>query len=852
MKVSSSYASIVRGVSQQVPQDRLPGQHWEQVNMISDPRRGLSRRHGSITMDERPMGVAALTPSQQAYLRQYREYSFFVNGTEYALIYQGAERPSSDNLPFCFCQNKVTGKFLNVVYSESAAGALNPWKFGGLSAVTTVGAYLVMASQKLGPGYSMVDRFAAQNTRGVAWVRGGAYSRTFRMTITTTANLTLSASYTTMASSYPNLLDTSDIAATDPEYQKKVNDRVNAYNSAANKWIGDAAASVQPQNIATQLINQLIAQGFPNIARVGGTIILENIKALSVDDSGDGTLFRAVFNEVDDPAKLSTVHWRDKVVRVQPKGTDESYYMRATMSDTAGGYGQVTWVEGAAQVIQPGQVFALASVTADGNTLIVADSPAQLAAALGHAVPGYTPSSVGDTASKGGIPYFFGRRITLLTVFMDRLVIVANGVVFMSRAGDYFNWFRQSMLRLDDDDPIEMYALGAEDDIISKCVTYNKDLFMFGERNQYTVSGRNILTPNNAAVSTTASEKDSVEGQPLVVGNLLFYGKYEAAPGQSGPSPYAASVSQFQLGLFEDSPEPYLVSQQLDKYIRGRPIQFEALPSPHTVFVRTDGYDMGVYVYRFIDQPGSQSRVFDSWSRWEWSPNVGRIVGISTYKATLYVYVVRTNAQGSWIACEQFVMDSDLSPRPYLDAIRAPDWYAGGAGFYRPGDPSVLGDVYVAGSAGSDAYFLGTQVSGFGQFYATVLGNGTKPGVVGVAYTGSVDFTSPFVRDQNDKALVNGRLVVNRYTLSVTDTAGMDAYRTDVTGSTRVFGFNGRRVGLSNNQVGMQPVTTATLDVPCGRANIEHRMSFRTRTWLPLTISAVEWVGQLFNNAKRV
>jgi len=43
-KVSGSYASVVRGVSEQVPQDRRPGQHFEQVNMISDPVRGLARR----------------------------------------------------------------------------------------------------------------------------------------------------------------------------------------------------------------------------------------------------------------------------------------------------------------------------------------------------------------------------------------------------------------------------------------------------------------------------------------------------------------------------------------------------------------------------------------------------------------------------------------------------------------------------------------------------------------------------------------------------------------------------------------------------------------------------------------
>lgn len=853
-KVASSYASIVRGVSEQVPQDRLPGQHWEQVNMISDPRRGISRRHGSVTMDEQVLGLDPLTTDQHAYLRNYREYSFFVEGTEYSLVYQGAERPTSDTLPFCHCLNKDTGKFLNVVYSESSTGAMDPWRFGGLSAVTTVGKFVVMASNSLGPGYSVDDKYAASSNKAVAWVRGGAYSRTFTVTAKHTNGTTYTGTYTTLTSSYPNLLDTSDIVFADnPNYQKQVNDRVNAYNSAVNKWVGDASTSVQPQTIAANLRSSLVANGFPagDVGYTGGTINFASVTELSCSDSGDGTLFRDVFNEIDDPAKLSTNHYNGKVVRVKPKGTDESYYMVAK-TDAGSAYGTVTWVEGPSHVVTPGQVFALAAISDDGQTLTLSDSPSQLATATGQTVPGYSQSEVGDLEARGNLPYFFGRRITLLTVFMDRLVIVSNGVVFMSRVGDYFHWFRKSMLRVDADDPIEAYALGADDDIISRSVTYAKDLFMFGERNQYTISGRSALTPQTVSIAATASEKDAVSAQPIVVGNLLFYGKYGSTPGYDSGTRHSASVSQFQLGLFEGSPESFLVSQQLDKYLRGKVSQFAALPSPHTVFVRTEGNDFGLYVYRFIDQPGSQSRAFDSWTRWEWNPAVGRIIGFTSYRSTLLVYTIRENAQGPWVACEQFTMDSDLSTTSYLDAQRSPAMWQAGTGFFRADDATVLSDVYVAASQGSDVAFLGEHVDNFATFYTAVLDSGAKPAVVGVEYEADTQLTSPFVRDRNDKALVNGRLVVNRYTVSITDTAGLDAYRLDTDGETRVFGFNGRRVGLSNNQVGRQPVTTATVDISCGRANTEHRMSLRSRKWLPLTISAIEWVGQLFINAKRV
>lgn len=857
-KAASSYPSVVRGVSEQVPQDRLPGQHEEQINMVSDPVRGVARRHGSVMLDEKSISIANLSPAQLGYLRQYREYSFFIKGTEYALVYQASERAHGDTLPFVFCINKDTGKFLNVVLSESAANALDPWRDGGVSALTTVGRYVVMASNSLGPGYTVNDRYAASSQQGVAWIRGGTYSRTYKIQVTRASdNVVFTATYTTMAASYPTLLDTSDIPAGASDYQKQVNDRVYAYNSAATKWLGDAQKSTQPETIAQNLLNVLVGGGFSSIDRVGGTLILQNVKAISMDDGGDGTLARAVMNEVDDPVKLSTVHWYNKVVRVKPKGTDESYYMvaQADGPGPSSSYGPVKWIEGPAQIVQPGQVFAIGTVNDAGTSFYLADSPSQLGTVLGLTVPAYAPSSVGSKDDKMGVPFFFGRRITMLTVFQDRLVIVANGTVFMSRTGDYFNWFRKSMLSVDDDDPVEAYALGAEDDIITRSVTYNKDLFMFGERKQYTISGRGQVTPKTISVAPTANERDSTYAQPVVVGNLLFYGKYEAAPNQTGPSPYSTNISQFQLGLFQDTPETYRVTQQLDRYIRGRPIELAALPSPHTVFVRTDGLDNGLYVYRFVDQPGTQARQLDSWSRWEWDINgVGRIIALSIYKATMYAVVIRNVGNGAWVGLEQFVMDSNLSTDAYLDSLRLISNYTANTGFYRQSYPTQYSNLYVAGSQGSSAAFLGAKASNFTQFYEETLEDGTKLGKVGVGYADNtyVDLTSPYVRDQNDKAIVNGRLVVGRLTLTVKDTGGFDAYLMDVTGTHKVKSFNGRRVGISNNIVGSQPVSDATIDVPVGRANTEYTMRLQARTWLPFTLSAIEWVGQFFNKARRV
>ena len=852
-KVVGSYESVVRGVSEQVPQQRFSGQHFEQVNMLSDPVKGLARRHGSVTMDEKLIAGLTMTEDRAEYARNYREFSFFVAGTEYSLIYQSGTRPAGEGMPFAFCLNKDTGKFLNVNIVGGAA--MDPWVNGGVSAITAVGQFLVMASNSLKPQYTSVDNFAAHNQQGVAQIRAGSYSRTYSITVRRASdNVRISGSYTTMASSYPNLLNTSDIPV-DSNYQKNVNDRVYAYNSAVTKWVGDAAADIQPQNIAAKLVQSLNANGFTNCWYIGGTIYADNINELTVSDGADGTNFRATFNEVDDPSKLSSIHAPYKVVRVAPRGAEPYYMVAYPEKPSESGWQNVTWKEGPAQLITPGSCFAVAGISTDGNTLHIAATPAALQAAVGYTVPGFSASVAGSINDEGGLPYFFGKVVSCLAMFQDRLCIIADGVIFASRTGDYFNWFRKSKLTLADDDPVEMYALGAEDDIIRAAVSYNKDLFLFGERKQYAISGRTPLTPKTAAVSATASERDAVHAKPTVLGNLVFYGKYSPAAKQAGPSPYATAVSQFQLGLFQDVPETYKISQQLSLYLRGRPIEFAALAAPHTIVLRTDGYDYGIYLYSFLDQPGSQTRAFDAWHRWEWAEVVGQVIGVCAYKTTLYVFTLRTLGTETWVACEQFTLDSNVSDRPYLDMQRSGQSFAANTGFLK-NDGTAPSNAYVAGTADAGSLkFLGDKASAYTAFVNKLFpGNPNPPVIAGAEYTSSVDITPPFTRDRNGNAIVNGRLTINRYTVSVANTGGMEGWLTNsATGeSKRVMHFNGRRVGLSNNLPSTQPVSDAVLSVPVARANTEHRVVLKSVTWLPATLTAIEWVGQFFNNARRV
>ena len=270
-KVSGSYESVVRGVSEQVPQDRRSGQHFEQVNMISDPVRGLARRHGSVMLDEVVLGN--YTNSTYKTLvddtLRHKVITFFVAGIEYDLIVRSTAAPvGAGSKSFAWLFRKDTAKFLPIVYSNDSL--ITALMAGGVSAATNVGRYLYLAGNTVTPTWAPTNAWGdyLNKRKAVVWVRSGAYSRTFSVTVTKLDGTKVVGSYKTLSASYPNLLDTSDIsvdstAGSPPisDYQKRVNDRVNAYNSEVTKWIGTAAADITPENIAQKLVDALTAAG---------------------------------------------------------------------------------------------------------------------------------------------------------------------------------------------------------------------------------------------------------------------------------------------------------------------------------------------------------------------------------------------------------------------------------------------------------------------------------------------------------------------------------------------------------------------------------------------------------------
>lgn len=872
-KISGSYQSLSRGVSQQVPEARLDGQHSEQVNMISDPVSGLARRHGAKFAHERLLTNQVPIPTSgptRDCLRAFKTFDFTIDGKEYTLLYNSKKVEADPGYPgntdfindTVSCVEKTPrtdqtnlGGFTEVQMTVGAKAAMSQ----GISAATQIGRYILLAPTFAVAQQPAVDSWLSIDNRrkAVIWIRGGAYSRKFKVTTTLDGSV-FTGEFTTPSASYPGVLDTSDIPYGDPEYTKKVNDRVNAYNSAVTAWIGTAGAQTQPPYIAAQLAANLNANtGNQSIFAADGAHIYVNwpgLSAVTGDDGGDGTLLRVCHMTVKSAELVTDAHYNGKTVQVQASEGEPAYYLKAVAVDGVSGIGQVRWEE-APRITMPAanSMFLFGTIKQPGYQLQIAESPAALRALTGAdaSLPDIGVRAVGDDESSP-TPHFWGKAITYLGTFQDRLVVAAGAVVSMSETSNYLNFFRSSTLTVKDSDPVEVFALGAENDTIRHSVIFDKSLLLFGDKQQYSIDGRIPVTPATTTVIQSSAVKGANDAKPVAIGDLVFYGKRRENTSQ---------LYQVEIGDVQDTSNAGDVGLQLSDYLPGSPVEVVATPAPNLVLMRCSGAPRSIFVFRYIDR--QRERLMDSWSRFDYGPEFGEIMGMSTYADRLVLFTHReatvngeylpgVSGGYSWLAVDTQSLMSGLSEYPYLDSWRSWNAFVGaGANPQRQWHNQPF--LSVAATKASPFWLYG-QTPAADAVEALVKDFPTlqaKDVVVGLQFPSFVALTSPFRRDSKDIALTVGRLTVNKLDITYRDTGGFYADVVTTMGTQRVLSFNGRQMGSPTNLVGVQPVSTGATPCFIGRDSRQYTIYLGANDWQPFTLTSIGWTGQWFYNAQR-
>lgn len=841
-KTVGSLPSLVQGVSEQEPHNRAPGKMWESVNFVDSLTKGKGRRRGTLCMDYAQLPGAVADALDEA--TRMHEYTFFIDGREYSLVYRPfASTTGSDY--FAVLLSKDDDELYPITYENSTW--VNDLVSGGVSAIACVGRYVYLAGNTTYPYAETSDLWnvSANKQRLAAWVREGAFSRKFTLTLYRADNSTLSVTYETKASAYPELLDTTDIPfykvgvsppEPDPEYQKKINDAVNAYEGEKSAWIRTSAEDIVPTNIAQRLAELLIDAEVA--ASSGGPCVFVDdpeFVEIKLTDDGANTLVTAAGQEISSPEDVTLWHYHGKIVRVRPNqaGDESSYYLRAVNIDGGTGWGRVQWVESAGVEHVVKNLVSQLVIDPVAKRAYVAQDGAGLTSLWpgGGEHPAYKKNLVGDGIT-APLPYFFGRRISCMTVFQDRLMFASDNMVTLSRNQDYLNFFRKTVLNIQANDPVEIFAHGSEGDIIRRAVMFERDLVLFGELRQYAISGRSVLTPEDPNINIIGGYEGGADAQPIASGNFLFFGK--TANGRTG-------LHQMEPGDNAESTVVFEVSQELDSWLAGTPIQLLGTTMPNMVTYRTSADPRTWYVYRYADER-SVGRVLSSWGKFQYAPELGSVAAVTHHRGDLFILTLRSAGGRDYWFADKLSLNMDLAPEPHLDS-QVP------YGEETPWHTASASSLYVAADKTSTYFLMGARRDAADDFIEQA------PGVEPALRVGSVSpamfqLTNPYLRDNQGQAILSAKITLRQYNLHLADTGGLTA-RVLKPAPERTLLFEGRVIGHTSNIIGRQPVFQGVRAVSVGRETRTCIVEIRSEDWQPLRVTGAEWAGQVFQPRAR-
>lgn len=731
--MESAHKNLLMGVSQQAPQDRVPGQLSTQLNMISDPVTGLRRRPGTEFINV----LADLDLDTAVRPRVY--HTDINNRSVVMLVFPH----TGDLLVFDDQTGEELYRPTTTLYLKAASASLIQ--------LVTRGDEVFIANLGIKPGKLPPAGTKNPKRFGYFYVVAGQYAKDYTLTFTNSqTGLSYITTYTTPNGQSPSDSSLTSVHAIAWALYGKIYGLSAIPGDVARPAI-TADPALQPLRDAT--VNKGLNMGYAGfeLDSTWDLTLTTNTGSGFLRPSGDMNIrasdelpaslpTTAIF-----PATSGGVAFMDGVIVATGTSVNQTYFRW----DQATG----RWKEDAAY----------------GDGTGMTNMPMRLkwdSSGWTFTVPTYLPRPSGDKESNPDFNFLTSAGITGLTTFQGRLVFLSNEYACMSASNDPLRWYKRSAAALADDDPVEVAAQGTLNAPYVYGVTYNKDLLLFSRRYQAVIPGGGVITPRTATLSVTTTYEADVAASPIAAGRSLYF----AAPRSLG-----------YLGIHEMSPSPstdshYVaddITSHIPSYIIG-PTAYMAGASTSGIIVTgaNTGPQDRMTVYQYIWS--GADKVQQAWHRWE------------LHKRVLGAYF-----SGDTMMLLVYLNQQVILLRLNLRAL------SGAAGLPAPRyDMQLPVTCTVAGQLSVDSrYFAGISHDlrayrtspGTGQFLerwvfdtVAVVGENTiipvpeaevgQTYIVGHGYTSLAEPSSPVVRDHNDVPITTTRATLRGYRVSFADT----------------------------------------------------------------------------------
>lgn len=636
---------------------------------------------------------------------------------------------------------------------------------------------------------------------------------------------------------------------------------------------------ISSETIAESLRVALAGVAGVTITRKGSVLWLRSASPITVaaTDARANADITAITSRTQAFTELPTIAPQGYQVEVagDPSNKFDNFYVQFRPRPGVGTFGEGTWEE----TVAPGVEYQINAATMPHLLVRLGDGtfyfgPANGSTVAGTTIPSWGQRTAGDYDTAPD-PSFIGYPVQDVFIFKNRLGMLADENLILSRTRDFFEFFPETVTTTLDTDPIDLKASNAKVAVLRYAVPYQDELIIFSDQLQFRFSSADaVLSPASAQITVLTQYEIDPDVRPIGVSGTIIMCQANGEWSRFREF----SVRGAGTALVADADE---LTGHVSSYIPNEVSRLASNDTGNIWFAISEkpGFQDRIYVFKFFyrNTGGGAERVQGSWSYWQFS-GADQILQVLCVKEELFMLV----QYGSEVWLEKIAVADRLSTiagnafpllldRRVSTTAATPAAVRVSNGVWDPLTQTTTWTLpytirartqawsaWVAGQNGG--VLLGEASSG-----TQIVGRGdwrNKDVFFGEAYDFVYRFTKfkLYKEGQGGKSAVNAtRTQVRHAKLRYHETGYFQAWVMPERREKAVYTFDGTALASDGSLLGTTPTPAdpepdrsfdGVFTIPVQANGQKCVVELHNATPVPCKFSTCEWVGQLSTNAR--
>ena len=243
--------------------------------------------------------------------------------------------------------------------------------------------------------------------------------------------------------------------------------------------------------------------------------------------------------------------------------------------------------------------------TADGNFRFTqVDGSTYTIAGVDYVVPTYGQRTVGDIESVPN-PTFVGRKLNDIFFHRNRLGFLADENVILSRSGEFFEFFPETITQTLDTSPIDVASTHTKVSILRHSISFDEELLLFSDSTQFVLTGGATLTAKNIAINVSTEFESDKSVKPVGAGSNVYFAFKKGA---------FTGVRELFVASDNDTKQADDITANIPKYIPKNLFKLASSTTENIVVGLSSDEDNALYAYQYYVSQGK--RLLSAWSKW--------------------------------------------------------------------------------------------------------------------------------------------------------------------------------------------------------------------------------------------